>query len=226
MGTFESFYNSPIQHPWYLWAAALLAAAVVARRTDIHPSLRGYLFGLVGLSLADAWMSSHHVYGIGQLSGVAASVVPLFFVLAGDWRFLFLAVAGGADGRLEASGRNVLTALGLMLIVPLSTQLLLALLPERFDTPRVMFLIYEVTFVLLAIGLRRAHANVIEHDWLGRVSAFVIVYYSLWATADAIILFAGSDLGFALRVVPNGLYYGGLIAAMAIFAPRVADERP
>ena len=58
-----------------------------------------------------------------------------------------------------------------------------------------------------------------------RVCGFVLLYYGLWATADAIILFAGSDLGFGLRVVPNLLYYGGLIAAMAWFAPRVADAQ-
>ena len=46
------------------------------------------------------------------------------------------------------------------------------------------------------------------------MSRFVLLYYGLWATADAIILATGSDLGFAVRVVPNVLYYGGLIAVI------------
>lgn len=220
MGTFEAFYNSPIQHPWYLWAVALLALVVVLRRDSLHPTLRFYLLGLVVLSLADAWMSSHHIYGIGSLEGTAASVVPLGFVLAGDLRFLFLAVAGGSDGGLEVSGKRIAAALGLMLIVPLSTQGVLALLPEHLNTARMMFFLYELAFVLLTLALLRVHANVRAHPWIQRVCHFVILYYGLWATADAIILWLGSDLGFALRVVPNGLYYGGLIAAMAWFAPR------
>jgi hypothetical protein len=51
------------------------------------------------------------------------------------------------------------------------------------------------------------------------VSRFVLLYYGLWATADVIILATGSDLGFALRVVPNVLYYGGLIGAIGRMAP-------
>jgi hypothetical protein len=61
--------------------------------------------------------------------------------------------------------------------------------------------------------------------WIAQVSRFVIVYYSLWATADMIILTTSSDLGFALRVVPNLLYYGGLIAVIGRSAP-VADNSP
>ena len=47
-----------------------------------------------------------------------------------------------------------------------------------------------------------------------------MVYYSLWASADLIILGTGSDIGFFLRVIPNLLYYGGLIAAIGRFAPE------
>lgn len=224
MGPFEAFYGSPLQHPGFLWGAALLALAVVIARRGIEASLRRYLLSLVVLSLLDAWLSSHHVYGIGTLSGAAASVVPLFFVLAGDFRYLLLAVGASANGALKPSVEKLALALGLTVVVPLSTQLLLALLPERFDTPRVMFLIYEVSFVLLTLSLLRLNANVQRAPWLGRVSRFVIVYYSLWALSDAIILFTGSDLGFGLRVVPNVLYYGGLIAAIARFAPDAGER--
>jgi hypothetical protein len=50
-----------------------------------------------------------------------------------------------------------------------------------------------------------------------------MLYYGLWATADVIVLGIGSDLGFLLRVLPNLLYYGGLIAAIALFAPTRAQ---
>jgi hypothetical protein len=42
----------------------------------------------------------------------------------------------------------------------------------------------------------------------------------LWASADAIILATGSDLGYLLRVVPNLLYYGGLIGLIGWLAPE------
>ena len=54
------------------------------------------------------------------------------------------------------------------------------------------------------------------------MSRFVLLYYGLWAAADVILLATRADLGFALRVVPNLLYYGGLIAAIGWFAPPPA----
>ena len=69
-------------------------------------------------------------------------------------------------------------------------------------------------FVVLTLSLLRFARSVGEGAWLQRVSRFVLFYYGLWATADVIILATGSDLGFALRVVPNLLYYGGLIAVI------------
>jgi hypothetical protein len=47
-----------------------------------------------------------------------------------------------------------------------------------------------------------------------------MVYYTLWGTADAVILATGSDVGFGLRVLPNLLYYGGFVAAVVWLAPR------
>jgi hypothetical protein len=57
-----------------------------------------------------------------------------------------------------------------------------------------------------------------------RVAHFVVIYYSLWATADLIILTTGADVGFAVRVLPNVLYYGGLIAVMAWSAEKASEE--
>jgi len=220
MGVFERFYHSPIQHPGLLWAAAIVALLVVVRRRNIEPGLRRYLFALVALSLSDAWLSSQHIYGIGSLSGAAARAIPLFFVLAGDFRYLLLAVGAQEQGGMNPSASRIAAALGLTLIVPLTTQLGLALLPEALDTSRVMFLLYEVLFVALTLCLMRFHPNLRSHSWLRSVSRFVVLYYSMWALADAIILSTGSDLGFGLRVLPNLLYYGGLIVVIACYAPE------
>ena len=42
--------------------------------------------------------------------------------------------------------------------------------------------------------------------YLGDVLRYVALYYALWATADVLIM-AGQDVGWALRMVPNQLYY-------------------
>ena len=82
MGLFEAFYQSPVQHPILLWLAAGLAGAWGLTRPGLDPSLRRYCRCLLVLSLLDAWLTAHHVYGIGELPDALSSAVPLFFVLA------------------------------------------------------------------------------------------------------------------------------------------------
>lgn len=225
-GFFERFYASAWQHPGLLWIAALLAAIYCIRRRDLAPSLRSYCAALCLLSLADAWLSANQIFGIGRLPEGAATAASLFFVLAGDFRFLLLAVAGRADGSLSPRAADGARAAGLTLVVPLATQIVLTLLPARLDVPRVMFLVYELCFFLWTLLLLRRLANLREQPWLRRVANFVLLYYGLWAGADALLLATGSDLGFLLRVVPNLLYYGGLIVWIAYCAPLSVDQRP
>ncbi|MBW2274995.1 MAG: hypothetical protein JRG96_17140 [Deltaproteobacteria bacterium] len=221
MGGFEAFYASPIQHPVLLWLAAALALGWSATRSGLHPTLRRYCVLLVALSLVDAWLTSNPIYGIGQLGGWAASAVPLFFVLAGDFRYLLLLGAATPDGGFEPSARHLLVAAGLTLIVPVFSQVVVMALPDSPSGARVLFLVYEVAFMLLTLALMRWHPGARAAPWLTRVSRFVLLYYGLWASADAIIIATGSDLGFLLRVLPNLLYYGGLIGVVAGSAARV-----
>lgn len=220
MGAFEAFYASPWQHPWLLWVAAVGAGAWAWQRSGLHPSVRSYCGALTLLSLVDAWLTSNHVYGIGVWTGSAASLVPLFFVLAGDFRYLVLLGVARADGRLVWSARSVLVGLAWTLIVPVLSQALLAIWPGGDPSSRVLFFVYEVAFFLLTLGILARHPAPRTVPWLVPVSRFVLLYYGLWAIADAILLSTGSDLGFALRVVPNVLYYGGMIAMIALAASR------
>ena len=224
MGIFETFYNSPIQHPILLWVAASLGALYGIRQRGLHPSMRHFLIFLTVLSLCDAWLSSRHIFGYGTLSGTAKSLVPLFFVLAGDFRYLILVTTAQPDGSIRWSGRAVAVAVALTLIVPLSSQLIMASLPEAAQGSRVLFLVYEIEFWLLTWALILWHPQIKRSPWLKKVSQFVLVYYGLWATADAFILATGSDLGFALRVIPNVLYYGSLIAVMGLAAASASRE--
>ncbi len=104
--------------------------------------------------------------------------------------------------------------------MPILSQAVLSVLSDAAGEPRVLFLVYELLFLLLTLALLRWHPGVRAVAWLTPVSRFVLIYYGLWASADAIILATGSDLGFLLRVVPNLLYYGGLIAVIGWAANR------
>lgn len=220
MPPFEQFYDSIWQHPILLWAAALLAAAWCSRRSGLDPGVLRYCQALTVLSVVDAWLTTNEVWGIGRLTGTAASLVPLFFVLAGDFRYLVLLGVAAPGGKLAWSGRAVAAGAALTFVVPVLSQVILAALPEDSAGPRVLFFTYEVLFFTLTTLLLVFHPIHQTTPWMRTVSRFVLVYYGLWATADAILLLTGSDLGFALRVVPNVLYYGGLIAVIGESAAR------
>lgn len=222
--SFEAYYYSATHHPWQLWAVAAAATLYAATRRDLDPGLRRTCVGLGALSMVDAWLTSSAPLGVGPLSGAAAGAVPLFFVIAGDLRYLLLAVVATPDGRLPLARGPLLAAIALSLVVPVASQLAVWALAGSTADPRVLYLVYELLFFALAAGLAAAHPNLRRARWLRDLSRFVMLYYGLWATADAWILATGSDLGFALRLVPNLLYYGGLIAAIAWLAPRHAPS--
>jgi len=222
VGSFEAFYASPLQHPILLWIAAWVGGAVCLSRQGIDPSLRRYGLCLTILSLADAWLTSNHVYAIGVLEGWAARLVPLFFVLAGDFRFLLLLGVGTAAGGIAWSRTRVCVAAGLAAIVPLLSQGIVAVLPESSSGSRILFLVYEISFFALTLLLLRVHPNLARNAWLRVISRFVLLYYGLWAGADVILLATGSDIGFLVRVIPNLLYYGGLIGVIGWAGARAA----
>ena len=108
----------------------------------------------------------------------------------------------------------------LTVIVPIVSQVVLWVLSNAAGEIRVLYLVHELLFLLLTLSLLRWHPGVKAVAWLAPVSRYVLIYYGLWASADVIILATGSDLGFLLRVVPNLLYYGGLIAVIGWAASR------
>lgn len=219
---FEAFYGSSLQHPILLWLAAATACAWCLSRRGLSPSAARYCALLTALSALDAWLTADHVYGLGMLPGWASGAVPLFFVLAGDYRFLFLFGAATPRGDVVPAPRAFAAAAGLTVLVPVFSQVLVSLLPVGSSEPRVLFLVYELAFFGLTLALRTWHPRARAVPWLAPVSGLVLVYYGLWAAADALLLATGSDIGFALRVIPNVLYYGGLIAVIGSAAARAA----
>ena len=75
---------------------------------------------------------------------------------------------------------------------------------------QILWLVYEIAFAVLAVWwatqLIPGERPVAER-FLRATAWYVATYYALWALADVLIL-AGLDAGWALRVVPNQLYYG------------------
>ena len=76
-----------------------------------------------------------------------------------------------------------------------------------------MWLIYELSFLLMAIWLVRHWVP--RHcpedpaglrGVLASCGAYVATYYFLWASCDILILL-GFEEGWGLRMIPNQLYY-------------------
>jgi hypothetical protein len=224
--SYAEFYNSFLQHPLLLWVAALVGLSIALSQRGVSSSVRRFCVALTILSLLDAWLTTNHIPGVGPLTGRAASLVPLAFVLLGDLRYFVLIESARSDGTLSIDPRRLARACAWTLIVPLTAQLAVTALGSA--NPRVLFLIYETLFAFVALGISAfylpRHGNALR--WRRGVTRFVIAYYGLWALADAIILTTGADIGFLLRVVPNALYYGGLIAVVAWTAGASADTPP
>ncbi|MGB3051012.1 MAG: hypothetical protein WBB42_08430 [Polyangiales bacterium] len=222
--SYAEFYDSFIQHPLLLWAAAILGLSLALSRRGLSATARAYCVVLAIVSLFDAWLTTTHVPGIGPLTGGAATFVPLAFVLFGDFRYFLFIESAKPDGTVAASAGAWMRASVWTLLVPLASQLVV--FGSGSNEPRILFLVYETLFVFLSIGLVRVYLPRRSRavPWTRRVTRFVIAYYALWAAADAIILMTGADVGFLLRVLPNLLYYGGLVPAIAWAAPRATRD--
>jgi len=223
--SYAEFYDSFLQHPLLLWAAAIFGLLLALSGPGLSATVRRYCTVLAAIALIDAWLTSNDVPGIGPLTGAAASFVPLAFVLIGDFRFFLFIESAKPDATVSASVGAWMRASAWTLVVPLGSQL--TVLGLGSTAPRVLFFVYETLFVVLAIGLSRVYLPRRSGAllWTRRVTRFVIAYYALWAVADGVILSTGADLAFLLRLLPNVLYYGGLVPAIAWAAPIVDKAR-
>jgi hypothetical protein len=210
--TWASVYNSDLQGFWALvvvpllfllwrWLAAGAPGPGVEPRRSRFVERWARLFALE--TIADPVVTG--AFGVHQ------ALVP--FVLLGDFR-VFLLVFGVAWHE-RALGNVVIAAARWTLVVPIVAWLgfrLVTLLHGPVDLT-VLWLVYETAFVVLATWFRQrwVPATVTAERpevrrYLRAVLAYVILYYALWVTADVLIL-AGVDAGWGLRIVPNQLYY-------------------
>ena len=144
---------------------------------------------------------------------IASSLIPFLFVYLGDLRVLLLAIGVARPGRRFRS--NLAWAAVGTLIVPIWAGIGFALAGQLWPDVhgQLLWMLYEFGFLALCIVLGRIWvARVLPTDparaaYLRAIFGYSAVYYALWLGADFIIVVAGLDLGWALRVVPNQLYY-------------------
>lgn len=200
------------------------------------------------LTIVDPLATGPLLRVLGVADAPIATVVMLAFVLLGDFRvyllvFTLMTHAGARhDARVADPLLATRDALRLVppraagaaalatLVVPLVAYAIdAALRASRPDLPsQTIWLAYELAFFVVAIVLRQwlvpARVPGTEprlRNYLRRVLGYVAAYYALWALADVVIL-AGFDEGWALRMVPNQLYYAFWVpfAWFAFFARR------
>jgi len=213
--SWHAFYQSDLQSLYALVAlpAAFLVIALARPVRSADPQARFVFLW----SIAFALETILDPIATGPLSralaGGAKTAVMLGFVLLGDWRVWLLVFA--LCYRPERRARAFAHSAALTCVVPIFAYLtdlrLRTVWPEL--PGQVLWLVYEASFFALALTLRgpllrrlASAARDAERELARSLLGFAACYYALWACADLLIL-AGIDAGWALRIVPNQLYY-------------------
>jgi hypothetical protein len=220
--SWQAFYESDTQA---VYAVVTLPAAFLGylalRRSSAGPGLspdhaafvRRYCIAFAFLTILDPLVTGPLVRALGGPATKAELVLSCFFVLLGDFRIFWLLfrLCGPRVG-----GAAALEAAGWTLVVPAVALSLRAVLGVAFPKlpENTIWLVYELCFAALAVALRvwllprRMTASFPAlRRFAQAVAGYAAVYYALWALSDALILGFGFDAGWALRVVPNQLYY-------------------
>lgn len=212
---FADFYASELQGLWLLLVAPALflawRAVARSRSEGVSPPLAPFVARwcvvFAVLTLLDPIATGPLVKALGWTGG-GATAVMLFFVLLGDFRIWWLVYHAAAPG--PAALRRALVP---TVAIAVSGYALFALAELVFVAVdgQVLWLLHESLFCATALLLRarwlpRAIDDAALRRFVGAVLGYAATYYALWASADLLLL-AGLDLGWALRVVPNQLYY-------------------
>lgn len=212
----KALYDSGWHHPFAAYVAGFALLFVIARRL---PFLYSYLVVFTVAILADANVTGAWT-PLPAMGPTAASVLPIVFVILGDYRFFFFAERA-ANLHAPLSRIALLTLAG-SLIVPVTTGVLSRVVPAMQES-RVLFLVYECALLVIVLTLDRfryAKSNAPPEvvRWIRGVARLFAGLYFGWAASDVLIL-SGIEAGHALRIVPNVLYYAALLPFIYFTAP-------
>ena len=230
-GTWQELYASDLQSLWALVALPALFLVWLAARgraraaRDPDPRSRFVLAWAVAFAaetILDPIATGPLTRAL-ELSPGAAQALGLLFVLLGDWR-VWLLVAALAFGPARRAAVFAGSTLATLVVPGVAFGTDAALRLRWPDLPgQVLWLVYELGFAALALGVRArllprlaAVADARAQACARAVLAYAAGYYALWAAADVLIL-AGVDAGWLLRMLPNQLYYA-LFVPFAFFA--------
>jgi hypothetical protein len=222
VGPWEALYRGDVQGVWSLVVVPALFLLALPwfrpRSAGAEPRAAGFV---------RAWAVAFALASIVDPLATALAGMPMVpFVLLGDFR-VFLLLLGVMEPE-RALAATFARAAAWTLVVPIVALGLYRLaqaaagpLPEQ-----ILWLIYECAFAALAFWWRARRVAARAERFLRAVLAYVAAYYSLWGLADVLIL-AGWDAGWALRIVPNQLYYSFWVPVVwaLFFAPRYASTK-
>lgn len=235
LSVFDRVYDSAWHHPVMCWVGAVVVVAwlLKQRAGGGRPAAGNFLWWFALLWQAEIALDALWTGAWPPLPSDSrvTGVLAVVFVAVGDMRYFQLvehfAPRSGQPGRV---GRALLLATAWSWLIPALSGLVRVALPGLFVEKRVVFLVYEVLFLLLMGGFARwllprrlpgvTAQQVQLRRWLQRVTALVAVQYALWALADVIIL-SGARSGLLLRLVPNFIYYVAFVPLAYFWAPRV-----
>jgi hypothetical protein len=220
--SWHAFYQSELQSLYALLVVpvAFLAYRLVVPPEDARAEAPDAARFVAGVTLFFAIETMLDPLATGPLlslavveNTIASSLIQFLFVYLGDLRVLLLAIGVARPRRPFRS--NLAWAAVATLIVPIWTGIGFAF--ARWLWPEVhgqlLWMLYELGFLALCIALGRAWvARALPGDparaaYLRSIFGYSAAYYALWLAADLVIVVAGLDLGWALRMVPNQLYY-------------------
>jgi hypothetical protein len=220
--SWDAAYHSDLQSPFALvvvplaYLAYRAAVAPSERRAlvpEAHALVSRLLVVFAALTIVDPICTGPLSRALGIGGTLAGTLVMFCFVLLGDLRVLvMLAVIARPQRGLRG---NLGWCLGLVLVVPAAAGLVYAVLGLLVAElhGQWLWIVYELGFLLLVVVLaRRWVPRVAGHDpeqaaLLKALCGYSAAYYALWAFADLVIVVGELDLGWAIRMVPNQLYY-------------------
>ena len=216
--SWREFYDSSWHHPGLAFLLCAATVVVVLRHVPAG-ALRTALLLFTATTALDAWLTG----GLTPIpqNGLLAQNISIAFVILGDLRLFVLLERYRCETRWIPA---IMRAVALSFVVPVAQAIAIHRAPGAFTDPRRIYLVYELFFVALASGLlllrypSRAAKSPALAWYSTRLVAFFLVQYALWVVSDVLLL-SGVEAAYALRLVPNALYYGLFLAFAAWRAP-------